>query len=256
MPSIALPGTPTTSPTIRSFSAAEKIRRLDRMAAVLDGAPGDEAPAASAMRESLAATRITAQHCHDVLRAFRQDAEKRRYRDWDELMEYCRYSASPVGRQLLDLHRESRATWPSLRRAVLGVAGAQPPAGLRRRLSPARPGLPAHNRSCRCRNRCRSADGGAIEPGVARGFRCSARTDRRISSIPRADWRRASRREACAANARSSPNWRRAYCAACAAAIRWPPGSGSANRIFWRLFWSAFHEGSDVERRCIRRRPG
>jgi hydroxysqualene synthase len=93
--------------------AAEKIRRLDRMAAVLDGAPVGDSPAASAMRRSLAATGMTAQHCNDVLRAFRQDAEKRRYRDWDELMEYCRYSASPVGRQLLDLHRESRDTWPS-----------------------------------------------------------------------------------------------------------------------------------------------
>ena len=28
-------------------------------------------------------------------------------------MAYCRYSASPVGRQLLDLHRESRETWPA-----------------------------------------------------------------------------------------------------------------------------------------------
>ena len=63
------------------------------------------------MRESLAATGVTAEHCHDVLQAFRLDAVKLRYRDWDDLMEYCRYSASPVGRQLLDLHGESRATW-------------------------------------------------------------------------------------------------------------------------------------------------
>jgi farnesyl-diphosphate farnesyltransferase len=28
-------------------------------------------------------------------------------------MAYCRYSASPVGRQLLDLHGESRETWPA-----------------------------------------------------------------------------------------------------------------------------------------------
>lgn len=90
----------------------EKIRRLDRMGAVLDGAPGDDAPAAKAMRASLLATGVTAQHCHDVLRAFRMDATKLRYRDWDDLMEYCRYSASPVGRQLLDLHGESRDTWP------------------------------------------------------------------------------------------------------------------------------------------------
>jgi len=95
------------------LSADDKVRRLDRMAAVLDGAPGDDAPAASAMRDSLESTGTTAQHCRDVLRAFRLDATKLRYRDWDDLMEYCRYSASPVGRQLLDLHGESRDTWPT-----------------------------------------------------------------------------------------------------------------------------------------------
>jgi farnesyl-diphosphate farnesyltransferase len=96
-----------------ALAPADKIRRLDRMAAALDGAPGNDAPAAEAMRRSLVATGVTAQHCHDVLRAFRQDAEQRRYRDWNELMGYCRYSAAPVGRQLLDLHGESRATWPA-----------------------------------------------------------------------------------------------------------------------------------------------
>jgi farnesyl-diphosphate farnesyltransferase len=95
-----------------SLSANDKVRRLDRMGAVLDGAPGEDAPAAVAMRASLQATGVTPQHCHDVLRAFRLDAVKLRYRDWDDLMEYCRYSASPVGRQLLDLHGEARTTWP------------------------------------------------------------------------------------------------------------------------------------------------
>jgi squalene synthase HpnC len=95
------------------LSAEEKIRRLDRMAAILDGASGQDSPAAAAMRESLLETGTTAQHCHDVLHAFRLDAVKLRYRDWDDLMAYCRYSASPVGRQLLDLHGESQDTWPA-----------------------------------------------------------------------------------------------------------------------------------------------
>ena len=89
----------------------DKIRRLDRMAEILDGAPGHDSPAAAAMRQSLIETRVSARHCHDVLHAFRLDATKLRYRDWDDLMAYCRYSASPVGRQLLDLHGESRETW-------------------------------------------------------------------------------------------------------------------------------------------------
>src|SRR6516164_8074573 len=96
-----------------ALAADEKIGRLDRMAAILDGAPGKDSPAASAMRESLLKTGVTTQHCHDVLHAFRLDAVKLRYRDWDDLMGYCRYSASPVGRQLLDLHGESRTTWPA-----------------------------------------------------------------------------------------------------------------------------------------------
>jgi squalene synthase HpnC len=96
-----------------ALSADEKIQRLDRMATILDGAPGDDSPAATAMRGSLVDTRMTAQHCHDVLHAFRLDATKLRYHDWNDLMAYCRYSASPVGRQLLDLHGEGRGTWPA-----------------------------------------------------------------------------------------------------------------------------------------------
>src|SRR4051812_48832013 len=95
------------------LSADEKIRRLDRMGAILNGTPGDDSPAATAMRAILAATEVTAQHCHDILHAFGQDAVKLRYHDWDDLMEYCRYSAAPVGRQLLDLHGEGRQTWPA-----------------------------------------------------------------------------------------------------------------------------------------------
>jgi hydroxysqualene synthase len=95
------------------LAADDKVRRLARMGEILEGAPGDDSPAATAMRASLRETGTTAQHCHDVLRAFTLDATKLRYEDWDDLMEYCRYSASPVGRQLLDLHGESRDTWPA-----------------------------------------------------------------------------------------------------------------------------------------------
>jgi hydroxysqualene synthase len=94
-----------------ALTADDKVRRLDRMAAILDGASGSESPAASAMRASLIETGVSAEHCHDVLRAFRLDATKLRYCDWDDLMAYCRYSASPVGRQLLDLHGEGRDAW-------------------------------------------------------------------------------------------------------------------------------------------------
>ena len=37
------------------------------------------------------------------------DARKNRYADWDELIHYCRYSAMPVGRFVLDVHGEDPA---------------------------------------------------------------------------------------------------------------------------------------------------
>ncbi len=38
-----------------------------------------------------------------LIQAFEQDQRVTRYRDWDELMVYCRYSANPVGRLVLGL---------------------------------------------------------------------------------------------------------------------------------------------------------
>src|SRR4030095_13289833 len=43
----------------------------------------------------------------------RMDVTKLRYNDWDDLIHYCSYSAMPVGRFVLDVHGESRATWPA-----------------------------------------------------------------------------------------------------------------------------------------------
>jgi squalene synthase HpnC len=50
-------------------------------------------------------------HALDLLAAFRMDVTKLRYESWDDLIHYCRYSAMPVGRFVLDVHGESTATW-------------------------------------------------------------------------------------------------------------------------------------------------
>lgn len=91
----------------------EKIRRLDAFAAAVAGeSTSAPVPASAArMRESLAATGLGPRHVLDIIAAFRQDATKRRYASWDELMGYCNLSAAPVGRYVLDLHGEDRATW-------------------------------------------------------------------------------------------------------------------------------------------------
>ena len=46
---------------------------------------------------------------HDLLTAFKMDVTKTRYANLGEVMEYCRYSANPVGRLLLHLNNANTA---------------------------------------------------------------------------------------------------------------------------------------------------
>lgn len=93
------------------LDADDKIARLDAMEAVLLGGRETGSPSGLKLRASLAETGVTPRHACDLLVAFRRDATKTRHASWDELQDYCRYSAMPVGRHVLDLHGEARDTW-------------------------------------------------------------------------------------------------------------------------------------------------
>ncbi|MFT2520468.1 squalene/phytoene synthase family protein, partial [Escherichia coli] len=56
---------------------------------------------------------LTPQHGLDLLTAFERDCTVSRYASWDALIDYCRVSAMPVGRYVLDVHGESRDLWPA-----------------------------------------------------------------------------------------------------------------------------------------------
>ena len=47
----------------------------------------------------------------DLLTAFRQDSHGHTYETWEQLLEYCRYSAAPVGRFMLAVHDENLSTY-------------------------------------------------------------------------------------------------------------------------------------------------
>jgi hydroxysqualene synthase len=92
------------------LAADEKLRILDLFEAELLG-KGDTQPEAVKLRHALAERAMPPRHALDVLIAFRMDVTKLRYENWDEVMHYCRYSAMPVGRFMLDVHGESTSTW-------------------------------------------------------------------------------------------------------------------------------------------------
>lgn len=101
-------------------------RTADDLADEGDASPGERAQALRDYRADLTATvagqapssrwmhvyaplardlhRLPPALLHDLLDAFEQDLSPPRYRDRDQLLDYCRRSANPVGRLLLSLY--------------------------------------------------------------------------------------------------------------------------------------------------------
>lgn len=96
-----------------TLDADSKLAMLDALDAALTGrGPADVE--AEPLRQALAERGLSARHALDLLDAFRMDASKRRYADWQELMHYCSLSAMPVGRFVLEVHGEDPASvWPA-----------------------------------------------------------------------------------------------------------------------------------------------
>ncbi len=57
-----------------------------------------------ALHSTIIHRNLTTHLFFDLLSAFRQDITKTRYQSFDELLDYCKRSADPVGRLILELH--------------------------------------------------------------------------------------------------------------------------------------------------------
>jgi len=93
-----------------SLKAEEKLKLLDGLEDGLVGKAG-ASEEARRLRQALEERGLPPRHAQDLLHAFRMDARKLRYENWDDLIDYCRYSAMPVGRFVLDVHGESQESW-------------------------------------------------------------------------------------------------------------------------------------------------
>jgi squalene synthase HpnC len=84
---------------------AESLRQLNAWRAELDRMYAGEAdhPVFVALKGTVAKYGIPKQPFADLIRAFIQDRNASRYRNWDEVLDYCVYSANPVGRLVLYL---------------------------------------------------------------------------------------------------------------------------------------------------------
>ena len=93
-------------------SPAERLKLLDdyetRLQRLLAGSPGSN-PVFIALADVIKRYALPIGLFQDLLSAFSQDVTKQRYANYDEVMDYCRRSANPVGRLLLYLYNQAEA---------------------------------------------------------------------------------------------------------------------------------------------------
>ncbi len=92
------------------LSNEERLGQLDEFRAELARIANNEAPL-TPLFQNLAAQvhqySLPMQPLYDLLDAFSQDVIKKRYVNFDEVLDYCRRSANPVGNLLLHLYEEA-----------------------------------------------------------------------------------------------------------------------------------------------------
>ncbi len=97
---------------IADHPSASKEEKLARLADMRAGLTGEGMPEAMALAETARVRGLDLIHAQELLDAFVQDVTVQRYADWEALIGYCRLSAMPVGRFVLDVHGEDRSIWP------------------------------------------------------------------------------------------------------------------------------------------------
>jgi squalene synthase HpnC len=88
----------------------ERLRRLDEFRTELAHIANNETPLTPLFRNLAAELRqhaLPLQPLYDLLNAFSQDVVKKRYANFEEVLDYCRRSANPVGNLLLHLYEEA-----------------------------------------------------------------------------------------------------------------------------------------------------
>ena len=88
------------------FSPQQRLDGLKQHGQELERALAGEtdlAPVFIAAADSIVRHKLDKQHFHDLLTAFGMDISTHRYASFAEILTYCRYSANPVGRLLIQL---------------------------------------------------------------------------------------------------------------------------------------------------------
>jgi len=97
----------------KNLSKEEKLKTLEVLSEIIKGTQLKEHKQfiyAYELKDVLDKLELNPRYASDLLIAFIQDAKDFEYETWGQLINYCRYSAAPVGRFLLSLNKQPIAT--------------------------------------------------------------------------------------------------------------------------------------------------
>ena len=89
-----------------NFTAEERIAKLNEFEENFHKALKGEYQSVfqEALHTTITERKLSPEHFTDLLKAFRQDITKTEYENYQEVLDYCRKSANPVGSLILELH--------------------------------------------------------------------------------------------------------------------------------------------------------
>ncbi len=89
-----------------NFLPEERLKKLNdfesRLTSLLKGNYEDDIE--SILNKTIKERNLTPKYFYDLLKAFKQDVVKKSYKSFGEVLDYCNYSANPVGRLILELN--------------------------------------------------------------------------------------------------------------------------------------------------------
>jgi len=88
-----------------NFSPSERLDKLTDLEVRLKNLLSNQSDnnLEAALRQTIISRKLNPDNFFNLLKAFKQDVVKNRYKDFDEVLDYCSNSANPVGRILLEL---------------------------------------------------------------------------------------------------------------------------------------------------------
>ena len=88
-----------------NLSDEERLKNLNEFGSELNSILKDETESnlGAALKQTITLNNLSPENFYKLLKAFKQDVVKKRYKNFDEVLDYCSNSANPVGRILLEL---------------------------------------------------------------------------------------------------------------------------------------------------------